>query len=136
MKTLGAKSEYEDERANDIMRACREQMLESDVIYMEDIYRAIVEKPSLRFWVTEERAAIIIAAMMRGSNVLSTMRRSKREMFLEIFRRVKKMKKEFPSMRINELVSHVIHEPAPKFYMTAASAKKIILKAKRKNKRK
>lgn len=106
--------------------------LVSDVKYvcLPAIYRDIVNKPASRFYVSEERAAIVVGAMMRGVSI-DSMIPNKREMFTEIFRRAMDIRKEHPNMPILEVVSQVVRQPAPKFYLTPGSAKAIIFKAKR-----
>lgn len=130
MKNHGSVFEYARERDEDIMRAYLEQIESCDTIYLPQIFNRVVNMPSRRFWVSAERAAIVISSMMRGDN-LQRMRPTKREMFREIYRRVLKLRAENPEMSIYELAFHVVQEPAPKFYLTAGSAKVIIYKAKK-----
>jgi len=117
------------------MRAYRYQILKSlntdGQVEAKKIYQLVVDMPSQRFWVSEERAAIVISSMFRG-NKLEHMARKKREMFTEIFRRVKMLKEDYPSMGLFELVATVCSQPAPSFYLTAKTAKVLIYKIKRK----
>lgn len=78
--------------------------------------------PRPRFRVSEERAAAVVSAIMRGKPVLDTMRPSKREMFEEIHRRVLALKASHPDWHLSELIYEVVNSPAPKFYMEASSA--------------
>lgn len=86
--------------------------------------------PSARFWVSEERAAIVIAAMMQGDK-LERMRPNKREMFQEIFKRAMKLKQENPALTIYDLAFNVVRQPAPKFYLAPGYAKNIIFHVKK-----
>jgi len=131
MKPHGSKFEYEQERDKDLMRAYHLLIEKTDFISMPLIYEEIVNMPSARFWVSEGRAAIVIASMMRGDR-LSSMRPNKREMFREIYRRAMKLKKEKPWLSLFDIAFNVVKQPAPKFYLTPGSAKVIICKAKRK----
>lgn len=130
MKHSGCTFEYERERNHDLMRAYREAIAECKVIHMPDIFRAVVNKASARFWVSEERAAIVVSHMMRGGS-LSDMRPLKQEMFREIYRRVMALKEQNPDMSINQLAFFAVKQRAPKFYLTPGSAKVIICKIKK-----
>lgn len=130
MKHYGSKFECEEERNDDLIRAYREQVRQCTVIYIPDIFKKVVDMPSRRFWVSEERAAIVIASMMRG-DTLETMRQVKREMFTEIYRRVMAVREQCPTMSVYEMVSRVVRQPAPKFYLTAGSARVIYYRIKK-----
>ena len=130
MKPRGTKFEYEDERNRDLMRVYRQCIESTDFISMPAIYEQVVSLPAERFWVSEERAAIVIASMMKGDN-LERMRPNKREMFQEIYQRAMKLKEENPAMSIFDLAFATVRQPAPKFYLTPGSAKVIICKVKK-----
>ena len=93
------------------------------------ICQKLVNMPSERFWVSEERASIVISDMLKGRSI-ENMNENKREMYEEIYRRVQELKKEYPNATVYELVSQVVEGPAPKFYLTPKSAKVIISKIK------
>ena len=131
MKPLGTKFEYEAERNENLMRAYRQLLGDVCHISMPNIYDQLVDMPAERFWVSEERAAIVISKMLRGDR-LSDMRPNKREMFREIYRRVKNMRKDNPSLSVCECVHKVVRNAAPKFYLTPGSAKVIICRIKQK----
>lgn len=130
MKYFGSVFECEQERKEDLMRAYHEQIIACDIIRMPDIFKRLVNMPSKRFWVSEERAAIVIASMLRG-DTLSKMRPTKREMFFEIYSRVLVIRKANPNMSVYEMVSKVVRQPAPKFYLTPDSAKVMFYKIKK-----
>lgn len=131
MKHFGNTFECEQERDEDFMRAYRSQISNCSMICLADVFNNVVNMPSKRFWVSEERASIVIASMFRG-NDLSTMRETKREMFNEIHRRVLLLKKEFPNMTMVDVVSEVVNQPAPKFYLTPSSARVIYYRIRKK----
>ena len=131
MKALGSFFEYEQERNEDLSLAFRKQISACQFISIPEICKAVVNMPARRFWVSEERATIVISSMLRGDD-LRNMRQNKREMFLEIYNRVMKLKEEYPDASISQLVFKVVNQPAPKFYMTPLSAKVIFYKIKRK----
>lgn len=129
MKNVGSIFEYEDARNQDLMRAYRELMSTTRYIKMSDIYRRVVDMPSQRFWVSEERAAIVVSNMLKGRSI-DQMRPNKREMFEEICRRVRELQKERPEETVYNLVFDVVGSPAPKFYLTPKTAKVIVNRIK------
>ena len=130
MKHKGSKFEYEDERDKDLMRAYHEQLESCDTIVLSDIFRNVVAMPSARFWVSEERAAVVIGCMLRGDK-LEKMRPNAREMYFEIYKRVVSEREKYTDKSIAEIVFNVIRQPAPKFYLTPDSARVIVTRLKR-----
>lgn len=68
--------------------------------------------------------------MLKGDK-LEKMRPLKREMFTEIFKRVKKVLEGEPELSIYNCCIRVVNTPAPKFYMTPLSIRETIYKIKR-----
>lgn len=130
MKNVGAIFEYEEERNKDLMRAYKEQLALRENKDLQSVLNRVVEMPSKRFWVSEERAAIVISEMKRGKG-LKIKGKVKREMYHEIFRRVEELQRKHPEMSIYDLTFMVVTGPAPKFYLTPGSAKVIIHKVKK-----
>lgn len=130
MKNKGSKFEYEEERNNDLMRAYRKQIEICNTIVISEIFSKVVLMPAERFWVSEERACIVIRRMMRG-DTLHKMRPTTKEMYHEIYRRVCSIKKEQADKPLSEIIFHVVNQPAPKFYLTPDSARVIVTKIKR-----
>lgn len=130
MKHHGALMEFSEERTNDLMRAYDEYIASCGHIRMTDVYSAIVNMPSRRFWVSDIRATKVICAMLRGAG-LNNMRPLKREMFEEIFRRAMALRKRYSGLTISDCCSIVVAQPAPKFYLTPGSAKILVCKARK-----
>lgn len=130
MKNVGAIFEYEEERNKDLMRAYKEQLASHENKDLQSVLNRVVDMPSKRFWVSEERAAIVISEMMRGKG-LKVKGKVKREMYNEIYRRVVELKKSHSGMSVYDLTFMVVTGPAPKFYLTPGSAKVIIHKVKK-----
>lgn len=129
MKYVGTTFEYEAERNRDLMRAFRETLGETGRP-LRSIYERVVEKPSCRFWVSEERAAVVISGMHRGGSI-DYMRPLKREMYREIYSRATELLSRRPDLSLYEAVFETVGSPAPKFYLSPGSAKVIICKIKR-----
>ncbi len=130
MKPHGSRFEYEDQRNDNLMKVYHEIIVKANHVRMPDIYQMVANSPSRRFWVSEERAAIVVSAMMRG-DPLKRMRPLKREMYNEIYRRVMALRDENPKMPISQLVAQVVEQHAPKFYITPGSAKVLICKIRK-----
>ena len=113
------------------MRAYRQAIAECDIISIPEISERIVNMPCARFWVSEERANVVISAMMQGKPILKTMRPMKREMFQEIYRRVMELKKKRPDDKLFDLVFSAVNSQAPKFYMRPRCAMETIYKIKK-----
>lgn len=128
MKQPGTKVEYSEERVRDLMRAHDEYIESCKYIRMNELYKVVVNKPSKRFWVSETRAALVVSAIMRGENVLDRMWDSKKEMYIEIAKRVAELRRQHPDMTMCELCTIVINQEAPKFYLSPGTAKVMISK--------
>lgn len=121
--------DFTRQRNDDIMRAFREQLALADYIVMPDIFKKVAESPAARFWVSEERAAVEVSRMLNGKP-FSRMRANKREMFKEILRRYIVLRDLHPHKSLFELVSIVVHQPAPKFYLTPRTVGEFISRIK------
>lgn len=130
MKPHGSHYEYENERNDNLMEVYHEIIVKANHVRMPDVYEKVANSPSRRFWVSEERAAIVVSAMMRGDS-LDRMRPLKREMYNEIYSRVITLQQENPKLPISQLVAQVVEQPAPKFYLTPGSAKVLICKIRK-----
>ena len=131
MKYHGCILEFTDERNKELMRAFREAVNRRTFIDITEISEEIVNMPCSRFWVSEERAMVVVAALIKGKPVLNAMRPTKREMFREIYNRVLSLKQRFHNASLFELTLKAVNSPAPKFYMTPRSAMETIYKIKK-----
>ena len=129
MKYFGSILEFTRERNEDLMRVYREKLSEASIIVMPVIFELVAQSPSSRFWVSEERAAIVISAMAAG-RPMPRMRKNKREMFEEIFRRFVVMHEQQPDKSVYELVALIVNQPAPKFYLTPRTVGEFIYRIK------
>ena len=131
MKYHGCILEFTDERNEELMRAFREAINKRTFIDITEISEEVVNMPCSRFWVSEERAMVVVAALIKEKPVLDAMRTTKREMFQEIYKRVLDYQKQIPEASLFELVLKAVNSPAPKFYMTPRSAMETIYKIKK-----
>lgn len=117
MKYFGSILDFTGERNADLMRAFRQQLALTRFVIMPEIFERVANSPASRFWVSEERATIVISAMIAG-RPMPRMRSCKREMFEEIYRRFVLARREHPDRSVYELVADIVNQPAPKFYLT------------------
>ena len=111
------------------MRVYRQKLAEAHVVTMPDIFRLVAESPASRFWVSEERAAVVISAMEAGKP-MPRMRSNKIEMFQEIHRRYLLMRISRSQCSLYELVAEIVNQPAPKFYLTPRTVGEFIYRIK------
>lgn len=131
MKYHGCILEFTHQRNDELMRAFRKAIATRNFIDISEISQAVVNTPCSRFWVSEERAMVVVSALLKGRPVLNTMRPTKREMFQEIFSRVLELRKRHPDMPLFDVIMDVVNSPAPKFYMRPRCAMEIIYKIKK-----
>lgn len=130
MKNVGSKAEFAQERGRDLLRAYFRCLQLCDRVCMPDIFKAVVNMPAKRFWVSPWRATVVVGAIERGESIRH-MRPTKQEMFHEILRRVNVLRQSYPGVCLSRLVEQVVQQPAPKFYLSPGSAKIYILKARK-----
>lgn len=129
MKQLGTTFEYEKERNRDLIRAYRICMDAYPGLPFYHLCKKISDMPASRFWVSEERAAIVISHISKGEEFLLTP--LKKEMYNEILRRVQAIQQREPDRAVSDIVFEVVNQPAPKFYYSAASVREMIYRIKR-----
>ena len=113
------------------MHAYRRVVSGKSHIVLTEVCREVAESPCSRFWVSEERATAVMSELMKGRYPLDNMGQNKKEMFLEIFKRVLSAKTDGHDGRLFDVVFSVVNSPAPKFYMTPQSVLQILWKIKR-----
>lgn len=129
MKYFGSILDFTKQRNADLMRVYRDRLAEASIIVMPVIFQLVADSPASRFWVSEERAAIVISAMAAGKP-MPRMRSNKREMFEEIYRRYLLMREDYPDKSVYELVTKIVNQPAPKFYLTPRTVGEFIYRIK------
>lgn len=135
MKHKGNKFEHEQQRNYELVKAYRNALGRAfGRIRLDEILVNTVNTPASRFWVSAERAMVVVARMYKG-DTLEDMRPSKQEMFKEIFQRVVRLREQMPDTPLLHIVEMAVTQPAPKFYLTPQSAKVIICRIRRKKHR-
>lgn len=131
MKHHGCVCDFTPQRNKELHQAYRRALASRSFINLREVCTIAANSPCSRFWVSEERATVVISALLKGQYALDAMSPQKREMFIEIFKRVQKQKEEDPSMSIYDAVFLAVNSPAPKFYMTTNTVVEIISRIRR-----
>ena len=126
MKKKNACLEFADQRSESLIRNFRESIARQSQISAMRAFEDAANAPAPRFWVSESRAARIISMMLKGEDPTEGMYSEKREMYLEIYRRVLKMQAEEPDMPLGDIVFTVVNSRAPRFFMSWLRAKHLI----------
>lgn len=128
MKKRGSVTDFKKERTAEVTKAFREAWIcisssvKGETAKVKTIADMAVKMPASRFWVSEERAANVVSRLLRGQPATDGMREPKRQMFMEIYRRVRKEMAAHPQRALVDHVCSVINQPAPEFYMEGATA--------------
>lgn len=130
MKDFGSILLFTDERNEDLMRAYRHCLSVASSVPAPDIFKLVADSPAKRFWVSPERAAVVVSALIAGRPV-GKMRPNKARMFQEIYRRYLIHKKKYPHLSTLDIVSIVVNEPAPRFYLTPRTVGELISRIRR-----
>lgn len=128
MKHNGSILAFTSQRNKEVMQAYRKTIAEADVINMDKIAVVVANSTYSRFWVSEERAMVVVLELDKGKPVLDSMRPHKREMFEEIYRRVCHLRNRRKNALLADIVMEVVNSTAPKLYMQPKSALDIIYK--------
>lgn len=134
MKHKDSCCDFIAERNADILRAYKEIISVRDNISLTEIAQQIAKSPSKRFWVSEERAYNAVCWLDRGDK-LDHMISTRKQMFLEIYRRYKVLSNECPFLAKKDIIFRVCNEEAPSFYLTPKSILVILHKARKEEKR-
>ena len=133
MKYKDSESDFKRERDADLLRAYREIISERDNIRLSEIEEIIAQSPSRRFWVSEDRAYIVILYLLKGQS-LDNMIPTRKAMYLEIFRRFQNYKRQYPKMSNMDIIKRICVEKAPSFYLTPQSIHVILTRARKEEK--
>lgn len=131
MKHNGSKSDFTTQRNKELMRTFKRILAENHFNDLRKLYQQVAESPCSRFWVSEERAKVVISAMLKGQYPLDSVKDTKRDMYLEIFKRVLAIRKDDPDVSIQDAVFDAVNSPAPKFYLTPDSVLQIIWRCRK-----
>lgn len=130
MRHKGSDSEFKELRDNEILALYRKYLNESPNIVVSRMLTDIVNSPSSRFWITEQRAAIVLGQMKKGDTFPDAYPQ-KRAMYNELYRRANLVWQKNPNMSVYSVAAMIVEQPAPSFYMSTTLCNLIISRAKR-----
>ncbi|MEG1724103.1 MAG: hypothetical protein RR313_01785 [Anaerovoracaceae bacterium] len=120
------KSDFTEQRNRDILSAYKKILATHDVKLHKDAIRLTINSSAARFYVSAESAAKTLNRIRSGDN-LSEIKQHRREMFNELYKRYLECKRtyEFHDKSLSYICTFIVEEPAPKFYLTIATALKL-----------
>lgn len=131
MRKKNSISEFGSQRSRLLLENFRRSIATQSKISFMKAFHDAANAPAPRFWVSEARATRVISMMLKGEDPLTGMRKEKRDMYIEIFNRVKKIKEERPGESLGDIVFEVVNSEAPKSYLDWQWAQRLILKEKK-----
>ena len=130
-KYYGSILDFTKQRNTDLLNNLRRVLHSMKYISMPEAFRLVADSPAQRSYVSEERATIVISSLISGRNI-PKMRKNRHEMFHEILRRYIILRLKFPHKSMLELISEIVNQPAPKFYLTPRTVGEFIYRIKKK----
>lgn len=124
MKHFGSCFPYKRQREKELMTVFRSVLASSARVNMMNVFREVVSRPCSRYWVTEERAAIVISSIMRGT--YAPLGKDKHDMYMSLYRRFLETRSQRPNLPYQELIFLSVNSPAPRFFLSPSLAKTII----------
>ena len=121
--------EYREEKRRNLLEVFNSELGKDVQDNVEDVLRRVVDRPSRRFWVSEERAQRVISLMER-THMPPPCKGLRREMYEEIWRRCMFLLKKHPDWPLSRRVFYVVNHEAPKFYLTVDHAHHLICEEK------
>lgn len=131
MRKKNSVSDFTSERNATLTAHFKRQLATQSRIDLRRAFQGAAEEPAPRFWVSETRAAVVIARLLRGEEVLNDMYKEKKDMYLEILRRVRELHEKHPEITVADLVADVVNQKAPRSYLSWQRAKTIIYNERR-----
>lgn len=125
MKKPRASIDFAKAREKEIVSAFRRLLPRLQHIVVRDVAALVAALPSPRYWVSEERAAIVLSRMLRGQP-LGPMRPLRLAMFRELRSAFESVRHRHPRLPYLEAVHMAVNSPASSFFMAPETVAKII----------
>lgn len=125
----GTKLDFLDEMRADLMRNFRDVLSNNKTgMGLNELCEETVKRPARRFYVSNLQAYKVVSKIRKGDyRVLERMPIYRKEMFLEINRRVEECltRYEYATKPLIFIVAHVLSNRAPRFYISAESMRQL-----------
>lgn len=125
MKKKGNVCEFTSQRDAEMWSCFRKILGDVKLINLSRIFAEVASSPASRFFVSEDRAAVVIRYHLRHGewNVKGAQRI---RMFSEIESRVLEILQSNPGTRFEDAVYDAVNSPAPGFFLTPRSCRTIL----------
>lgn len=130
MRYKGYRSIEKERRDKDLYALYKRIVFDAEELSCKDIVEEIYNSPAPRFYVCVKTAVEAVQAILKGGRI-SRMLPERQRMYAEIFRRFLDRHEVFPEHSVEEVVSFVIQQQAPSFYMTRGSLMRTISRHRR-----
>lgn len=127
MKRKGSCSYFIEQRNEELRRACRKEVMSAGYKRLSDVWETIVEQPTSRFFVSEERMTTLVRHRLRHGQwpAQEKLNATRYAMYEEVWRRYLLQRAEHPQKPIDDIVHEIVNSQAPSFYLTPGSARAI-----------
>lgn len=125
MKKKGNVCDYTSQRNAELCASFRRHIHEASFIDLDVIFRKVASSPASRFFISEQRANLIIADKRR-SGAWNVRNPQRLEMLREIERIANTLFRSGRYTRFADAIFDAVNSPAPSFYLTPRSARTII----------
>lgn len=122
MKAKGSTSDFIVKREAELRAAYRQVLHETTPSSSDDFFRRVSEKGCSRFWVSEERAAIVMGKMDRGESI-DGMKPEKQRMYRELYDSYRRIREKHRHMSVSEATFEAVNSPARRFYLSPATVR-------------
>lgn len=125
MKKRNAKCDYIAQRNEDLKKEFIARLGKTDFRRIDDIFPCLAQIPARRFYITEERALILLNQYERNGAWPAAMNKRRIMMMEEIRSRVKALMLKRPKLSLRDAVYEVVNSTAPNYYLTPRSIRTI-----------
>lgn len=126
MKGKGSICWMTEERDHSVIQVYKSLLRELGFsVSRRELYRRVAQHRTSRFWVVPASAKRTLYRMMYGPPILNQSPERKR-MYSEILCRVRDYMQRNHSATLGAAINYVIQQPAPEFYLSVQTVKRII----------
>ena len=132
MKHKGSQSDFIEQRNKELLTAY------NDIIYStpepvspDEVFRRLAAAPCSRLWISEERAAEVVAAMRRRPDAPMG-KGMRRAMYSLLFRRTMAVLASRPGTPLSTAAAMAVRKPSPSFFLAPSSCRVIVSRLRRK----
>lgn len=125
-------SDYLPQRNRNLRKEFYNLLGKADCV--SDIFQLLTVVPAERFYISEERAYLLLLYKRKGNEQWDRkMLPNRRRMIIEIDKRVDAYLASHPGVSLRRAVAEVVNSPAPSFFLDAKSIRTIFYAFCRKN---